>query len=180
MEEIRKLSTREIYNNNQGRSVPAGFNQIKIILHNIRSMYNVGSVFRSCDAFGVSDLILTGYTPHPPRAEIAKTALGADNTVPWRFFPSFGTIYEELKLDDYEFIGLEQTTNSTSLVDFKIHSNHLICLVMGNEVTGIDNEIIPFIDHFLEIPQYGQKHSLNVSVSAGIALFSLLERFIHQ
>lgn len=180
MHETRKLTTREIFNNNQKRSVPAGFDKVKVILHNIRSMHNVGSVFRSCDAFGIQELILTGYTPHPPRPEISKTALGADQTVPWRYANDFDAIYQDLKNDGYRFLGLEQTNNSSSLIDFQVESEQKICLILGNEVTGIDEDIMLHIDHFLEIPQFGEKHSFNVSVTAGIALYALLEKYMAQ
>ncbi len=179
MSQIRKLTTKEIFNNNQRRSVPAHFDKVKILLHNIRSMHNVGSVFRSCDAFGISELILTGYTPHPPRAEIAKTALGADQTVPWKFAANFDEIYHDLMSVGYEFIGLEQTNNSSSLIEFKINPDKPVCIILGNEATGIDDELIPYIDRFLEIPQFGEKHSLNVSVTAGIAMYAILEKFMH-
>ena len=178
MSRIRKLTTKEIFQNNQKRSVPEKLDKVKILLHNIRSLYNVGSVFRSCDAFGISELILTGYTPHPPRAEISKTALGADQTVAWNYTAKFDEIYQDLRSEGYEFIGLEQTNKSTSLIDFKLLPGKPICLVFGNEVTGIDDDIIPYIDRFLEIPQFGEKHSLNVSVTTGIAMYAILEKFM--
>lgn len=180
MEIIRKLTTKEIYHNNQLRSVPDGFNQMRVIMHNIRSMHNIGSVFRSADAFGISELILTGYTPHPPRPEISKTAIGAEKTVLWRHFPSFLTVWKVLKEQNYTFIGIEQTSASKSLIDYQLNTTNPICLVFGNEVTGIDNDIIEFIDEFLEIPQFGEKHSLNVSVTAGIVLYSFLEKYFHK
>ena len=172
----RKLTTKEILEENLAQAPPSKLSEVKVILHNIRSLHNVGSTFRSCDAFGVSELLLSGYTPLPPRAEINKTAIGAEEYVKWTGWDDVETMCFSLKDEGYVLIGLEQTTNSIPLPDFDAKAYPKICLIMGNEVTGIDEDILPFIDEFISIPQFGQKHSLNVSVAAGVMLYALLEK----
>lgn len=180
MSSVKKLTTKEIYQINQEREVPGNFGLTKVLLHNIRSMHNVGAVFRSADAFGIGEVILTGYTPTPPRPEISKTALGAETHVPWSHYEEAEIIINRLKNDNYHIIGIEQTNKSRSLVKYNIDKSHPIVIVLGNEVTGIDNEIIPLMDEFIEIPQFGEKHSLNVSVTAGIVMYGLLEKFTQE
>lgn len=177
MSDIFKLDTTQIAAQNAERIQPGGFGESIIWLHNIRSMHNVGSAFRSADAFGVKMLILSGYTPSPPRAEISKTALGADEYVNWQYFSGHEEAYNYLKNLGYHFIGLEQTSDSVPIYDLPFGSDGRLCLVFGNEVTGIDDEILDCIDNFAEIPQYGKKHSLNVSVAVGIALYAVHELF---
>ena len=158
------------------REVPFGFNKTIIWLHNIRSLHNVGSVFRSADSFGIDQLILSGYTPRPPRAEISKTALGADEFVNWVGFDDVESVLNYLKQSDYRLVGFEQTTDSIDIYDFKL-DHRPVCLIFGNEITGIDNKILPQLDDTVEIPQYGRKHSLNVSVATGVALFHFHELY---
>jgi len=171
---LNKTHTREILKQNQNRKPPERFSKSKIILHNIRSMHNVGAAFRNADAFGIGEVILSGYTPSPPRPEISKTAIGAEETVPWTHISDFNQFYHTHH-NAYQFIGIEQTTLSKPLAEFKLPSTPF-CLVFGNEVTGIDEELLPVMDHFVEIHQYGLKHSLNVSVSTGICLYSFLQK----
>lgn len=171
-----KLTTREILKENLSREAPENLKRVKILLHNIRSMHNVGSTFRSADAFGISELLLSGYTPVPPRTEINKTAIGAEEFVDWSNWDDVDKLFKWLKEQNYYIVGLEQTENSIDFPDFEAHAHENICLVFGNEVTGIDEEILPFIDEFVVIPQYGQKHSLNVSVAAGVVLYGLLQK----
>ncbi len=172
----RKLSTKEILEENLAQSPPSKLSNVKVILHNIRSLHNVGSMFRSSDAFGISELILSGYTPRPPRPEINKTAIGAEEFVKWSGWDDVEALCSSLKKDGYTLVGLEQTTNSIPLPYFDAKAYSKLCLIMGNEVTGIDDDILPFIDEFISIPQFGQKHSLNVSVAAGVMLYALLEK----
>ena len=139
-------------------------------------MHNVGSVFRSSDAFGISEILISGYTPTPPRPEINKTAIGAEEFVDWKYFKSHQEVIDYLKTGDYSIIGLEQTDDSVFLPDFNAKSHSNICLLMGNEVTGIDDELLPYVDQFISIPQFGHKHSLNVSVATGVMLYGLLEK----
>ncbi|MEX1011266.1 MAG: TrmH family RNA methyltransferase [Balneolaceae bacterium] len=167
-----KHSTKEILSRNRARNSP--FRQSLLLwAHNIRSLHNTGSLFRSADAFGVDRLLLTGYTPVPPRREISKTALGAESTVSWESPNDIVQCASGLKNKGYILIGLEQTDESIELPEFEFPEGK-ICLMLGNEVTGLNEELFPWIDHFVEIPQYGEKHSLNVSVAAGVALYALL------
>ncbi len=176
----RKLSTKEILLENLAKSPPEGMNHVKVILHNIRSLHNVGSVFRSSDAFGISEIILSGYSPTPPRDEITKTAIGAEEYVHWRFVDDVSAEIQSLKLAGFLILGLEQTDVSISMLDLEISSDDKICIVMGNEVSGIEDEILPLVDQFIAIPQYGHKHSLNVSVATGVTLYALLQKFCEK
>ncbi|MFP8488294.1 RNA methyltransferase [Gracilimonas sp. Q87] len=173
---MNKLTTKEILKENLLRTAPDKLSAMKIMVPNIRSLHNVGSIFRSADAFGISDIILSGYTPTPPRAEINKTAIGAEEFVSWKYVDNPVHTLDELKKQGYYIVGLEQTDKSTDLPDFdaKIHKN--LCIVLGSEVSGIDEDLLPHIDEFVAIPQYGRKHSLNVSVAAGVILYAMLEK----
>jgi len=133
-------------------------------------------VFRSADSFGIDQVILSGYTPRPPRAEISKTALGADEFVNWKGFDDIDSVLNYLKPSDYRLVGFEQTTDSIDIYEFKLDLRP-VCLILGNEITGIDNEILPHLDDTVEIPQYGRKHSLNVSVATGVALYHFHELY---
>ena len=172
----QKLSTKEILKENLSQSPPSKLSELKVMLHNIRSLHNVGSVFRSSDAFGISELLLSGYTPRPPRPEITKTAIGAEEFVKWSSWDNFGAMCTSLKEDGYTLVGLEQTHQSISLPEFDAKKYDKICLIMGNEITGIEEDLIPYIEIFVSIPQYGHKHSLNVSVAAGVMLYAMLEK----
>ena len=172
---MKKLTTKQILQKNLDRSSPLKDHFI-LWLHNIRSLHNVGSAFRSADAFGIRQLWLSGYTPVPPRPEITKTAIGAEEHVTWKNFNTIEEAVTILKKNDYTLVGLEQTTNSELLHTFSPEHNR-ICLILGNEVTGIDDELIPYLDATVEIPQFGMKHSLNVSVAGGVALYAFYEKF---
>jgi len=174
---MEKLSTKEILEQNLERTTPGRLGDLKILLHNVRSMHNVGAAVRSADAFGISEILLSGFTPTPPRPEISKTAIGAEKYVDWEYLEDLQKRIPELKENDYTFIGLEQTTESILLPDYELPSDQKICLVFGNEVTGVDEDILNIIDDFVEIPQYGHKHSLNVSVTVGVALYAFLEKY---
>lgn len=174
---MEKLSTKEILEQNLDRSTPGKLDELKILLHNLRSMHNVGAAFRCADAFGTEEILLSGYTPQPPRPEITKTAIGAEKHVDWRQVDEITDHLDRLKEEGYLVVGLEQTTESVLLPDYTIPSGKRICLVFGNEVTGIDESLLPLIDDFVEIPQYGHKHSLNVSVSVGVALYGFLVKY---
>lgn len=174
---MSKLSTKEILQQNLDRSSPGKLGELKVLLHNVRSMHNVGAAFRSADAFGIHSILLSGYTPTPPRPEISKTAIGAEKHVNWKELKHIPSDINALKNSGYHIIGLEQTTDSILLPDYTIPPQKKICLVFGNEVTGIDEELLPLIDDFVEIPQYGHKHSLNVSVTVGVALYGFLAKY---
>ena len=174
---FRKLSTKEILQEHLAHQPPKGMQNVKIMLHNIRSMHNVGSVFRSSDAFGISEIVFSGYSPTPPRIEITKIAIGAEAFVHWRYVENPIREMESLKKEGYTLYGLEQTDSSISLLDHRLTATDKVCIVMGNEVTGIDTDMLSYIDQCLAIPQFGQKHSLNVSVATGVTLYALLQKF---
>ena len=148
---------------------------VTVILENVRSMHNVGSVFRTVDAFLLEQIILTGYTPQPPHRDIHKTALGATETVDWLHFETTADCIKALQQEGYEVYGVEQVTGSIPLHKFTAEPNTKIAVVFGNEVTGVDSEVLPLLQGCIEIPQLGMKHSLNISVAAGIVLWKLCE-----
>lgn len=142
-----------------------------VILDNIRSMHNVGATFRTADAFLVQEIILCGITPQPPHREIHKAALGATESVDWSFEVDINATINDLKSQGFEIIGIEQTTNSKMITDFTIDKTKKYAVILGNEVEGISDEALQNIDSFIEIPQLGTKHSLNVSVCGGIVMW---------
>lgn len=142
-----------------------------VVLDNIRSMHNVGATFRTADAFLVQKIILCGITPQPPHREIHKAALGATESVDWSYENDINVIINDLKSQGFEVVGIEQTTNSTMITDFKIDNTKKYAVILGNEVEGISDEALQNIDSFIEIPQLGTKHSLNVSVCGGIVMW---------
>ncbi len=168
---MRKLSMDEL-----GRKSVSGFKEaekhrLMLVLDNIRSMHNVGSVFRSADAFLVEGICLCGYTPQPPHRDIHKTALGATETVDWMYFTSTLEAVHQLKQKGYKIFALEQVEGSISLEQFDAAKYLPAAIVLGNEVEGVDAEVIKHCDGCIEIPQFGMKHSLNVSVATGIVLW---------
>lgn len=144
---------------------------VSVLLDNVRSMHNVGAVFRTCDAFLINELILCGITGCPPHSEITKSALGAEESVAWRYEKDAFSAVKKMKEEGWCVCVLEQTHNSIPLQNFTPSGDLKYLLVAGNEVEGVDQKIIDSADFVLEIPQHGVKHSLNVSVSAGIALW---------
>lgn len=154
-----------------------------IVLDNVRSMNNIGSVFRTSDAFRIESICLCGITATPPNKEIHKTALGATDSVNWIYFSHTEKALEKLRGEGYLICSVEQVEKSISLEKFKIEKTNKYALVFGNEVRGVDQHIVDLSDYCIEIPQYGTKHSLNVSVSAGIVIwsfFSALAPLIHE
>lgn len=143
-----------------------------VVLDNVRSMHNVGSVFRTADAFLVQGVVLCGYTPVPPHRDIQKTALGATETVEWQYFPTTVEAVKDLKERGYAIIAIEQAAQSVMLDAFRPGGQPL-ALVFGNEVSGVDPEVMALADGCIEIPQLGMKHSLNISVSTGIVIWDL-------
>lgn len=171
MEERRKLSMEEL-----GRLSVQEFKgseklPLVVVLDNVRSLHNVGSAFRTCDAFRISKLYLTGITGTPPHREIHKSALGATESVPWEYAEHTGELIKQLKDEGFEILAIEQTTNSLPLQNFTANPSKKYCLVFGNEVEGVSNEVIALANTSLEIPQSGTKHSLNISVCTGIVLW---------
>ncbi len=149
---------------------------VVVVLDNVRSMHNVGSVFRTADAFLVSGMWLCGYTPRPPHRDIQKTALGATETVKWQYAEKTADALTVLKDEGYRIFAVEQVEKSVSLQDFSFDSEEKVAVIFGNEVTGVDAEVLALCDGFVEIPQFGMKHSLNISVAAGIILWELCGR----
>lgn len=146
-----------------------------VVLDNVRSMHNVGAVFRTADAFLVEKIILCGITPQPPHREIHKAALGATESVDWIFEENISTALQNLREENFKIIGIEQTSNSEKITDFPINKEEKYALVLGNEVDGLSDEAFEWYDTFLEIPQLGTKHSLNVSVCGGIVMWEFFK-----
>lgn len=176
---MRKLSMDELGRKTVDEFKQSAKNPILIVLDNIRSMHNVGSVFRTADAFLAEGICLCGYTPQPPHRDIHKTALGATETVDWIYFPHTIDAVRQLKEQGYRIYGIEQTTRSISLEQFSITGDKT-ALVFGNEVEGVDQEVLQLCDGCIEIPQLGMKHSLNISVAAGIVLWEMVRASIHH
>ena len=145
--------------------------EIYVLVHHIRSLYNVGSLFRTCDGVGIKKLYLTGITGQPPRKEITKTALGADESVPWEYHwePSF--FLKQLKEQQIPIIAVER--HDTSQPFFEVQYPSPLCLIFGNEVTGVEPELLSFADQVVHVPMYGIKESLNVAVCAGVVLYGV-------
>ncbi|MBT3834860.1 RNA methyltransferase [Candidatus Peribacteria bacterium] len=149
---------------------------IYVIAHNIRSLWNVGSIFRTCDGFGVKKLFLTGYTGRPPRKEITKTALGADEFVAWEHVDEPMRVIEDLKKEGVQIVSLEQTDSSIEISDFE--PKFPLCLILGSEIAGVRDDLLESSDAVVEIPMLGQKESFNVAVSTGIALNELRRKSV--
>jgi tRNA G18 (ribose-2'-O)-methylase SpoU len=146
-----------------------------VVLDNVRSLHNVGSVFRTADAFLVEAVYLCGITSTPPHAEIHKTALGAENTVDWKYFENTHDALDQLKTLGYTVFAIEQAIGSTLLPDIKLESEKKYAVILGNEVKGVQQSVVDDCDGCIEIPQYGTKHSLNVSVTAGIIIWDMVK-----
>jgi tRNA G18 (ribose-2'-O)-methylase SpoU len=149
-----------------------------VVLDDVRSMHNVGSVFRTGDAFRIEAVYLCGITSTPPMAEIHKTALGAEDSVTWKYFDTALQAVEALKADGYEVYSVEQAHGSTMLQNFTPINNNKYAVVLGNEVKGVHQEVIDASDGCLEIPQFGTKHSMNVSVTGGIIIWHFAKNII--
>ena len=166
--EMRRLSLEDFH---QAEKLP-----LIVVLDDVRSLYNVGSVFRSCDAFRVEAIYLCGITATPPHAEIHKTALGAEDSVSWQYFPTALEAVKALRDEGIYIYGVEQVENSTKPQDLALRPGQRYAVILGNEVKGVHQEVIDQCDGCLEIPQYGTKHSLNVSVTAGIIVWEFAKR----
>jgi len=175
---LRKLTHSEILRERltEEEALKVKRNPINIIAHNIRSMYNVGSIFRTCDSALVNELVLTGFTPYPPRSEIEKTALGAVNTVPWTYEIDVFKAIEKFKERKIKVFALELTDKKRQYDSLRKDEFPLV-IVIGNELTGLDDKIINACDDAIEIPMYGVKHSLNVSVATGIVIYEALRKW---
>ena len=146
-----------------------------VVLDDVRSMYNIGSVFRTCDTFRVEALYLCGICQTPPSTEIHKTALGAEDSVSWKYFKTTLEAVAELKKEGYQILSIEQVEHSTKLQTFIPQKGQRYAVILGNEVKGVHQEVVDASDGCLEIPQLGTKHSMNVSVTAGIIIYKFAE-----
>ena len=146
-----------------------------VVLDDVRSMHNVGSVFRTGDAFRIEVVYLCGITSTPPSSEIHKTALGAEDSVTWKYYPTAMEAVEALRNNGYEIYAIEQAHGSTKLQTFTPINNKKYAVILGNELKGVHQEVIDTSDGCLEIPQFGTKHSMNVSVTAGIIIYKFAE-----
>lgn len=174
---MKKLSMEEL-----NRITPEEFKAqekapIVVILDSIRSMNNVGSVFRTCDAFNIEKLYLCGITACPPNKEITKTALGATESVAWEHVADVVELVQQLKRDGYAIFVVEQVDQSKMLDEFDFSQYAKVALIVGNEVFGVDDRLLPLCDEAIEIPQYGTKHSLNVTIAAGIVIWEASKSF---
>ena len=149
-----------------------------VVLDDVRSMYNIGSVFRTCDTFRVEALYLCGICQTPPSTEIHKTALGAEDSVSWKYFKTTLEAGAELKKEGYQILSIEQVEHSTKLQTFVPQKGQRYAVILGNEVKGVHQEVVDISDGCLEIPQLGTKHSMNVSVTAGIIIYKFAETLI--
>ena len=150
---------------------------IVLVLDEVRSLHNVGSIFRTADGFAVEAMVLCGITAQPPHREIEKTALGATQSVDWSYFPSTVAALLELKATGYTVLALEQASESIMLTDFSPSADTKYAIILGNEVNGVNDEVMKLVDGCLEIPQFGTKHSFNVVVSAGIVLWDFFAKW---
>lgn len=173
---------RKIRNDELGRKSPdefksAGKRPVVIILDNIRSLNNVGSVFRTADAFLCEKICLCGITATPPHREIHKTALGAEDTVAWTYYPETRNAVLELLSEGYRICAVEQAEGGIALQELKLQPNEKIAFVFGHEINGVSEDVMNLVTESIEIPQWGTKHSLNVSVCAGIVLWEAARRY---
>ncbi len=177
---MRKLSMEEL-----GRKSVEEFRQseklpVVVVLENIRSAYNVGSVFRTSDAFLVTAIYITGYSAKPPHKEVKKTALGAEETVDWKHFKNAAEAIEELRGLGYKVFAVEQAEKSIPLQEATERTGEKIALVFGNEVTGVEQATIHLCDGCIEIPQLGMKHSLNIATAAGVVLWEYVRQVVSK
>lgn len=163
MDDLGRISVQEY---KESRKLP-----LVVVLDNVRSLNNIGSVFRTCDAFRVESICLCGITATPPHRDIHKTALGAEDSVPWDYFDTTAACVEQLRKQGYGIYAVEQVDESVMLHQFQPQGP--IAVIFGNEVEGVDETLLPLCDGCIEIPQYGTKHSLNISIAAGIVVWDM-------
>lgn len=174
---MRKLENNELERKSVSDFKEAEKTPIILILDDIRSLHNIGSVFRTADAFLIEKIYLCGITATPPNKEIHKTALGATETVDWEHSENVTEVIQKLKIDNVNVLAIEQVEKAVFLNDFKIIKDQKYALVFGNEVYGVSQQAVALCDGCIEIPQLGTKHSLNISVSAGIVVWDLFRQF---
>lgn len=172
---MRKLSMKELERKSVQEFKQSDKIPVIVVLENIRSAYNVGSVFRTCDAFLIEAIYIIGYSAKPPHKEIKKTALGAEETVQWKYFKTTEEAIAELRLSDFKVYAVEQAENSYKLQSTGFRQTDKIAVIFGNEVTGVEQSTIDICDGCIEIPQLGMKHSLNIATAAGVVLWELVK-----
>jgi tRNA G18 (ribose-2'-O)-methylase SpoU len=172
MTELNRISPEEF---KQSEKV-----SIVIVLDDVRSAYNVGSIFRTADAFRIEGIYICGISARPPHKDITKTALGATESVDWKYFEDVRDSISKLKDDDYKIFAIEQVDGSVDLGDFHPNKSSKLALVFGHEVFGVKDELIQLVDGCIEIPQFGTKHSFNVAISAGIVLWDISTKLKKQ
>lgn len=177
---MRKLRTIEMQRLSVDEFHEAPKLPLIVVLDDVRSLHNVGSVFRSGDAFRVEAVYLCGITATPPHPEIHKTALGGEDSVAWRYFPTATEAIESLHNDGVFVYSIEQVEGSTKLQNLQLDTDKRYAVVLGNEVKGVHQEVVDMSDGCLEIPQFGTKHSLNVSVTAGMVIWEVAKKFLSK
>mgnify|MGYP002770534467 FL=1 len=177
---MRKLRTIEMQRLSVDEFHEAPKLPLIVVLDDVRSLHNVGSVFRSADAFRVEAVYLCGITATPPHPEIHKTALGGEDSVAWRYFPTATEAVESLHNDGFFVYSIEQVEGSTKLQNLQLDTDKRYAVVLGNEVKGVHQEVVDMSDGCLEIPQFGTKHSLNVSVTAGMVIWEVAKKFLSK
>jgi len=173
---MRKLKNSELGRKSVNEYKEADKSPIIVVLDNVRSMNNIGSVFRTADAFLVKAIYLCGISAKPPHKDIQKTALGATESVPWKYYNTTTEAIKELKNDGYIIISVEQAEEAIPLGDFIVKEGEKYAVIFGHEVRGVAQEVVNLSDYCIEIPQFGTKHSFNISVSAGIVLWELFRK----
>ncbi len=176
MKKIRKLPITELDRLTPEEFQSAPKTPFVVVLDNVRSMHNIGSVFRTCDAFRAEAVYLCGISSTPPHPEIHKTGLGAEDTVDWKYFEDTCTAVNELQAKGYTVYAIELAEGSTKLPELRLQGNEKLAVVLGHEVKGVQQAVIDACDGCIEIPQFGTKHSLNVSVTAGIIIWELFKQ----
>ncbi len=171
---MKKLSLKELNRISVAEFQTRKKSPVVLVMDNIRSALNVGSAFRTGDAFAVEKVVLCGITAKPPHREILKTAIGASASVAWEYQKDTVTAIEQLRNDGYQIVAVEQAAGSKALEEFPFTEKAKYALVFGNEVTGVAQPVMDLVDHCIEIPQFGTKHSLNISVSIGVVLWEFI------
>jgi 23S rRNA (guanosine2251-2'-O)-methyltransferase len=175
---MRKLAMEELGRKSVEEFRESEKNQVIVVLENIRSAYNVGSVFRTSDAFLIDAVYIIGYSAKPPHKEIKKTALGAEETVAWHYFKTSEQAIEALRQKNYQVFAVEQAEGSLKLQSLEFLPDKKVAVIFGNEVTGVEQATIQQCDGCIEIPQLGMKHSLNIATAAGVVLWELIRNKI--
>lgn len=174
---MKKLLNEELNRKTIEEFKKAGKYPVVIVLDDVRSLNNIGSIFRTCDAFLVEGLFLCGITATPPHREISKTALGATESVHWQYFENTEDAMHELRKQGYRIYAVEQAVHSQALQNFVIRADQKYALIFGHEIKGVRQEVVDLSDGAIEIPQHGTKHSLNISVSAGVVLWEFFRHY---